>query len=338
MAVINYANRKAALVKIKCLSLGSDDGPHFEILSQAGFEVLRADRTRNLWEDDQLIAELRDCAGVIAGSEPYTPKVIEALPELRVIARAGVGFDAVDLAACDARQIVVTTTPGVNHHAVAEHAIALLMGVARGFPRLDQTVRTGSGPRIATPRVMGSTLGLVGLGRIGQAVATRAIGLGMTVLAHDPFANADFVTEHGIALVSFEDLLSQSDYISLHAPVTEQTRELINAETLASMKRGAVLINTSRGGLVDEPALIEALKSGQLRGAGLDVFAVEPLPTDSPLTQMNNVLLAPHVGGLDIESQRDTMIMAAETIVGLHQGKWPEGCVQNCRGVEGWSW
>ena len=234
--------------------------------------------------------------------------------------------------------MVVTTTPGVNHHSVAEHTIALLMGVARGFPDFDQRVREGRWKRIPYPRVMGSTIGLVGLGRIGQAVAIRAVGLGLKVIAYEPHADMEFCQKWSVDLVELEELFQRSDYVSLHCPATPETRRMMNAETFARMKRGSVLINTARGALVDEGALIAALQSGQLRGAGLDVFETEPLPVASPLTKMSNVLLAGHLAGLDIESQRDTLVMAAETIRGLRDGEWPEECIQNLRGATDWSW
>lgn len=324
--------------QVRCCALNSDEGPHFAILEREGFEVLPGNRDRNYWDEEQLIAELDGCAAVVAGSEPYTRRVLEALPALRVIARTGVGFDAIDLAAANERQIVVTTTPGVNHHAVAEHTIAMLMGLARGFPDLDQRVRTGRWQRIAYPRVMGCTLGLVGLGRIGQAVATRGVGLGLKVIACEPFPRPEFVKQWSIELVELDELLTRSDFVSLHNPATPESRRMMNAERFARMKPGAIFINTARGSLVDETALIGALQSGRLRGAGLDVFEQEPLPVDSPLTSMSNVLLAGHVAGLDVESQRDTLTMAAETILGLSRGEWPAECIQNLQGQSVWRW
>lgn len=324
--------------RVRCTALGADEGPHFDILPAAGFEVQPGRRSESLWKEEALIRELEGFQAVVAGSEPYTRKVLEASPELRVIARTGVGFDAIDLQAADDCRIVVTTTPGVNHHSVAEHTIALLMGVARGFPDLDQRVRSGAWKRIPYPRVMGCTLGLIGLGRIGQAVATRGVGLGMKVIATEPYPNQAFCQQWKIELVSLDELLARSDYVSLHSPATPETRKLMNTERLAKMKRGSVLINTARGSLIDEPALIAALESGHIRGAGLDVFEVEPLPTTSPFTQMSNVLLAGHVAGLDIESQRDTLIMAAETVRGLRDGEWPIECIQNLKGCKDWRW
>ncbi len=325
-------------MNVKCCALNSDEGPHFEILPKAGLAVHPGNRSANFWNAAELVEELQGCCSVIAGSEPYTVEVLKQLPDLRVIARTGVGFDAVDLAACDELGIVVTTTPGVNHHSVAEHTIAMLMGLSRGFPDQDQRVRTGNWKRIARPRVMDRTLGLIGLGRIGQAVATRAAGLGMKVIACEPYPEMDFVDKWGIELLELNDLFAAADYISLHNPLTEKSRKMMNAETFSMMKRGSVLINTARGALVDEDALVNALNSGQLSAAGLDVFDVEPLPVDSPLTKMSNVMLSGHVAGLDIESQRDTLTMAAETIIALKNGEWPQMCIQNLSGVKDWSW
>jgi D-3-phosphoglycerate dehydrogenase len=324
--------------KVRSLSLNSHNGPHYSILRANGFEVECAPKGKDLFKEDDLIDVLADCDAVVAGSERYTRRVIESAPKLRAIARSGVGYDAVDLAACDKAGIVVTITPGVNHHTVAEHTIALLMGVSRGFPEMDRRVRENRWLRIARPRVMGRTLGILGLGRIGRAVATRAVGLGLKVLAYDPYPNREFAEQWGVELTSFDDLLSRSDYVSLHSAASAQTRHMINAQTLARMKRGAVLINTSRGSMVDEKALYEALKSGQLRAAGLDVFEVEPLPLDSPLLKLDNVLLSGHVAGLDIESNEDTFVMLANTLVKLHQGSWPAECVVNLKGVTDWKW
>ncbi len=319
-------------------SIDSGTGPHLEILKAAGFDFSEVSRTRDLRRNEELIDALAHAEAVIAGAEPYTQRVIDALPGLRVIARSGVGFDAIDLAACDAAGVVVCTTPGVNHHSVAEHTFALLFGVARGFPMTDRRVREGRWKRVLGPRVMGSTLGIIGLGRIGQAVATRAVGVGMQVLAFEPQPNADFLAKWPVELVSLEDLLARSDYVSIHSPLTPQTRHLINAQTLARMKPGSVLINTARGALVDEAALCDALRSGHLRAAALDVFEVEPLPLDSPLLKFDNVLLAGHVAGMDNESKRDTFKMCAETLVTLYRGGWPAECIVNLRGVSGWRW
>lgn len=326
------------MVRVLCTALNAETGPHFQMLADAGHECCVPDRSRDLWNHDVLIETLRGFDALIAGSEPYPERVIAASPQIRVIARAGVGFDAIDLAACDAHNVVVATTPGCNHHSVAEHTIAMLMALGRGFPALDQEVRRGEWNRVPYQRISGSSLGLVGLGRIGQATAVRALGLGMKVVAFDPFAPEDFVRSNGITMVSLNELLQQSDFVSLHSPANAETRQLINRKTLALMKPSAVIINTARGPLIDEPALIEALQTGRIRAAGLDVFETEPLPPDSPLVSMSNVLLSGHVAGLDNESHDATWALGADIILRLLRGEWPAECIQNLRGRTDWKW
>lgn len=325
--------------RVLCTSLGAETGPHFELLRSAGFDPVLVDRSVRLWDEGNLIRMLAGAVAVLAGSEPYTRKVLDASPELRVIARMGVGFDAVDVAACDEAGVIVTTTPGVNHDSVAEHTFALLLGVARDFPRQDRGVRRGKWVRQALPRVQGSTLGIVGLGRIGRAVAWRGVGLGMKVVAFEPSPDEAFCDKWGIQVLSLDELLAKADYVSLHCPSTIESRHLMNAARIAQMKPGSVLINTARGPLIDEAALIEALKKGHLRAAGLDVFEQEPLPVESPLIQMENVLLAGHTAGLDQESHRDTFIMGSETIIALSRNvPIPAERIQNRRDVTRWRW
>ena len=325
--------------RVICTAKMCEFGPHFEILQAAGFEVDTVPTDVDLRkEPHRVVEQVQGYDAILAGAEVYSREVLEQLPDLKVISRYGVGFDAVDLAAADAQNIVVTITPGVNHHSVAEQAFALLMGIARMTRTQDLAVRSGEWERALTPRVWGSTIGIVGLGRIGQAVATRAIGMGMHVLAYDPFPNEEFAKAHQIKMLGLEELLKQSDYVTLHLPVTPDTVDLINRDTLAIMKPGSVLINTARGGLVDEVALVEALESGHLRAAGLDVFKKEPLPVESPLIKLENVLLSCHTGGLDQESHRDAYAMAAQNIVKLHQGEWPVECVVNLKETTGWKW
>jgi phosphoglycerate dehydrogenase-like enzyme len=185
---------------------------------------------------------------------------------------------------------------------------------------------------------MGRTLGIVGLGRIGKAVATRAAGLGLKLMAYELYPDTDFVERWQIQLVGLNALLESADIVSLHIPMSEDSHHMINAGTLARMRPGSILINTARGKLVDEQALCDALQSGHLQGAGLDVFDVEPLPHDSPLIGLSNVLLAGHVAGLDVESHNDTFSMAARTVLALHAGEWPADCIQNFQDRDDWTW
>ncbi|MBI3862051.1 MAG: phosphoglycerate dehydrogenase [Planctomycetia bacterium] len=316
------------------------EGPHNAIFAANGFSVAFPPANCDVFQEDGLIGQLKDVEAVVAGSEPYTPRVIESLPKLRMIVRAGVGFDAVNLAACDKAGIPVCTTPGVNHHSVAEHSIALLMAIARGFPLLDRKVRENRWDRKGYPRVMGKTIGILGLGRIGQATATRAVGLGMKVLALEPYPNHEFVKQWNIELVDLDTILARSDFLSLHLPMSAENHHIIDRARIAKMKKGVMIVNTARGPLINEADLCEALKSGQVAAAGLDVFEVEPLPLDSPLLKLDNVLVSGHVAGLDHESAHDTSKMCADLIVGLHQGRWPDGCVQNMKSGRpaGWKW
>lgn len=336
--MLTHLPEPALKPKVRICALDSNDGPHVSILQEAGFDVLPGSRSTAGWTEQEVIENVAGCDAVIAGAEPYTARVLDAAPTLRVIARTGVGFDAIDVQACDERGIVVCTTPGVNHDSVAEMAIAFIMGIGRGFPDFDMRVRRGEWKRVFLPRVMGKTLGIVGLGRIGRALVSRAVGLGMKVIATEPCPDSEFCGKWNVELAPLEELLRRSDYVSLHSPLTPETKHMMNAETFATMKPGSVLINTSRGGLVDETALVAALESGHLRGAGLDVFEVEPLPLTSPLIKMSNVLMAGHVAGTDEEARRASQKMAAELIVALRDGQWPEHAIQNLKGTSGWKW
>ena len=276
--------------KVLSTSVNADGGPHFDILAQAGFDVEAVDRSVDLFDEDTLISQMQGASAVSAGSEPYTARVIESLPDLRVISRSGVGFDAVDLAACDEKGVVVTVTPGVNHHAVAEHTIALLMGVARGFPERHDRVKGGRWFREPYPRVMGSTIGILGLGRIGKAIARRAEAFDMTIAYHGRSEQPEVAYRFEPSLV---ELARNSDFLIASCVGGESTRNLINKEVLEALGASGILVNVARGSVVDEPALISALQSGTLLAAGLDVFANEPHVPEE-LIQMPNIVLQPH--------------------------------------------
>lgn len=314
------------------------DLPCRRAIEDAGLEVVYPPNAMSLMDAADLLRQLDGVSAVLAGMEPFNREVLAA-SKLRVIARAGVGYDAVDMAAATEHGVVVTITPGTNEVSVAEQTLALLLGVMRGFPGRDQEVRSGVWKRIPLPRLAGKTIGLVGLGRIGRAVATRAQGLGLKVIASDPLADPAFTSKHEIRLVTLDELFAESDIVSLHTPATPETVHMINAKSLAKMKPGSVLINTARGSLVDEAALADALGSRHLMAAGLDVFDVEPLALDSPLLALDNVLLAPHMGGLDHESLEAMATMAGRSIAELYRGEWPgNGRVVNDNLRAGWKW
>lgn len=313
------------------------EGPYRDLLRAGGFEVVYPPEGLSLKEPPTLIEQLDGIDAVIASVEPYTREVLAA-SNLKVVARNGVGYDSVDMTAATELGIAVTCTPGANKGAVAEHAVALMLAVAHGYPARQEEVRSGRWQRRPLPRLAGKTLGLLGLGDVGKTVVPLALGLGLKVIAHDPVPDHEFVEQHAVELCSLDELLAKADVLSLHLPVTPETIDLINAETLGKMKPGAILINTARGGLVDEDALVDALASGHLAGAGLDVFKTEPLPVDSPLAQLSNVVLCPHMGGLDKESLKTMARLAADSIVRLRQGRWPERRVANPEVRAGWRW
>jgi len=317
------------------------EAPYIDMLVDAGFDVhFPEDPTfaRGLGPEEQAIEELSGVVAVIAGGEHLTAGVMAASPELRVIARCGVGFDRVDIAAATEHRVPVTITPTANHEAVAEQAIALIFGVAKNVAVNDANVRSGRWMTGLTKPLRNMTLGILGLGRIGRSTALRGQGIGMKVIATETQPDEDFVRRHEIELVDVDALFARSDYLSLHCPLNDETHGLINARSIKKMKPGSSLINTSRGGLVVEADLIDALKSGHLAGAGLDVFEQEPAKAENPLFKHDNVVLSPHLAGTDYRSMEDMGIEAAGCIIKLHGGEWPDGAVVNDELKSGWTW
>jgi phosphoglycerate dehydrogenase-like enzyme len=265
----------------------------------------------------------RDAAAILARLGVVTAGVIDAAPSLRIIARHGAGSDGVDLPAATARGVVVTTTGPANAGAVAEYTFALLLGWLRKVPAADAGMRNGQWSRDALvgAALEGRTLGIVGFGAVGTVVARIAHGFGMRVLAASP-GRANEVPAP-VAAVPLRDLLNQADIVSLHLRLTAENAGIIDAAALGAMKPGAVLVNTARGELVDEPALIAALRSGHLSGAALDTYATEPLPPTSELRRMPQVLLSPHVAGQTTEALRRVGLAAAQAILDEFDGRRP---------------
>ena len=278
-------------------------------------------------KEEELIDLLRGVVGVIVSSDPFTARVLQAADCLKVISRTGVGYDAIDVGAATARGIVVCTTPGVNRHAVADLALALILCCARKLAQNLAEVRRGGWTRHEGVDLQGKTLGLVGLGTIGKEVALRAKAFGMNILAYDIVHDLPFAERLGIVYTSLENLMRQSDFVSLHIFLSDATRHLINAERLALMKPTAHLINTARGGIVDTAALCQALAEKRIAGAALDVVEGEPVRADNPLTAFENVYLTPHFGGATADARRLSGIMAAENLICALQGGRPQGIV-----------
>jgi D-3-phosphoglycerate dehydrogenase len=265
-----------------------------------------------------------DAQGILARLGDVTKRVIEAAPRLRIVARHGVGVDAVDLAAATARGIVVTTTGSLNAAAVSEYTMALLMALQRHLPRADADMRAGKWNRdpLVGEEMEGQTIGIIGLGAIGTRVARHALGFNMRVIAYDPVGKPP--DDLAVEMVSLPALLARADIVTCHPRLTPETNRMIDAAAFAQMKQTAVLVNTSRGEVVDGAALIEALRSNRIRGAALDAFETEPLPAESPLRRLPNVVLSPHVAGQTHAAVARVAISAAQSILDELAGKRPE--------------
>jgi D-3-phosphoglycerate dehydrogenase len=287
----------------------SDSG--LQPLRAAGFRVEK----KTGLKADALYEALRDCEGLIVRSETkVTAELMEAAGKLRVIGRAGVGVDNIDVPAATARGIVVMNAPDGNTITTAEHTIALLIALARSVPQANASLRSGKWERkrFIGVELQGKTLGVVGLGRIGRVVAGRASAFGMNIVAYDPFMSPEQARDLEIELAPLDDVFARADFLTLHTPLTTETRGIVGREALSKMKQGARIINCARGGLVDEQALYEAIKSEKIAGAALDVFEQEPPPVDHPLLQLEEVIVTPHLGASTTEAQEGVAFTVAE--------------------------
>jgi D-3-phosphoglycerate dehydrogenase len=287
----------------------SDSG--LQPLRDAGFAV---EKKTDL-SPEELRDHLHGAEGLIVRSETkVTADVMDAAKRLRVIGRAGVGVDNIDVPAATARGIVVMNAPDGNTITTAEHTIALLVALARRVPQANSSLKSGKWERkkfIGT-ELQGKTLGIIGLGRIGRVVASRAQALGMKIVAYDPFIAPEQTRDLEIESASIDDVLSRADFLTVHTPLTAETRGLIDKSALAKMKQGARVINCARGGLINERALYDAIKSGKIAGAALDVFEQEPPPSDHPLLSLDQVIVTPHLGASTTEAQEGVAFTVAE--------------------------
>src|ERR1700734_917774 len=251
----------------------------------------------------------------IRSTTKVTAKLLESARSLKVIGRAGIGVDNVDVPAATARGIIVMNTPFGNSITTAEHAVSLMLALARQIPEADASTRAGKWEKnkFLGVEIFGKTLGVIGCGNIGSIVADRALGMKMKVIAYDPFLSDERAIDIGVEKVDLEDLLRRADFITLHTPLTDKTRNIINADSLKLTKKGLRLVNWARGGLVEEAALYDALKSGHIAGAALDVFATEPA-SESPLFALPNVVCTPHLGASTTEAQENVALQIAEQI------------------------
>src|SRR3990170_4329711 len=253
---------------------------------------------------------------VVRSATKVTAEIIEAADNLKVIGRAGTGVDNIDTAAATKKGIVVMNTPGGNTITTAEHAVAMLVALARKIPQATASMRKGEWEKkkFEGTEITGKTLGILGVGNIGSVVAERAQGLRMNVLAYDPYLSQEAADRMGVEMVSLDELYKRSDFISVHVPLTNETKNLVNKTAFSKMKRGVKLINCARGGIVNEKDLLDAIKEGIVSGAALDVFEKEPTPQDNPLLGMEEVILTPHLGASTFEAQENVAIAIAEQI------------------------
>ena len=300
--------------------------PEQRVLASVGVEL----RPSQCKSEEEIIDLTREADAVLNCYAKMTARVIENLNQCKIIARYGIGVDNVDLAAASKARILVTNVPDYCIDEVSDHALALLLALARRIVAADRAVKAGAWDVVAHAgirRLRGQTLGLVGFGKIAKALASKVQPLGMKVLVYDPYLEPAAIASHGAEAVSFERLLVDADAVSIHVPLSPETRNMIGPRELARMKPTAFLINTSRGGIVDEQALAVALREGRLGGAALDVFSIEPPPSDHPLRQLPNMILTPHLAFYSRESVIELQTKAAEEVARALKGEPPRSPV-----------
>jgi D-3-phosphoglycerate dehydrogenase / 2-oxoglutarate reductase len=275
---------------------------------------------------EDILAIAHDADAVLVTYAKLPGELLKELKRCKVIGRFGLGVDNIDIRAAAQLGITVTYVPDYCQREVSDHAMALLLALARKIPLSNSLVQSGRWevpPIVPLRRLEGQVLGLIGFGNIPRALAPKAKAFGLTVITHDPYVSADVVAALGVESTSFEDLLGRSDFVSVHAPLLPATRGLMNAAAFARMKKGAFLVNTARGPLIDEPALVAALDSGRLAGAALDVVAVEPLAGDSPLLGRDNVILTPHTAFYSVEALEELQTKCANDVARVLSGETP---------------
>jgi len=300
-------------VVITARSFGQNDDTPFKILHENGFETVKIPVDRPL-SAEELIAHVKYADAIIVGNDSVTKEVIDAAGNLKMISRYGVGYDNVDLAEAKRRGIVVTNTPNTNDNSVADLVFALALAMARQIPAVSATVKSGGWNRLMGYELWNKTMGVVGTGKIGRGVIQRARGFNMRVLCCDVKPDQDITGQFGAIYCSLHDLLKESDVVSIHVPLNKDTKGFIGKIELELMKPTAFLINTARGGIVDEQALYEALAAKTIAGAALDVMEHEP-PAGSPFLELENCLITPHIGGYTTDAIKNMGVTAANNVV-----------------------
>ncbi len=297
-------------------------GAHHDLLNGSGLEIVRARGPLSESDMLELISEQGPFEGTLNGDDAFTPKVIDALlPQCRCLSKYGIGLDKIDVAHCTSKRLPVLFTPGVNHTTVAEHAVGLMVAVAKHFWLHTSHVKQGRWTRQTGKELMGKTLGVLGMGRIGKEVIVRAAAFGMKTIAFDMFWDDAFAAEHGVERAdSPQAVLQRAEVLSLHLPMNEQTTGYLNSERIALMPDGAIVVNTARGGLIDEAAVAESCRSGKLYGYGTDVLDAEPIEAPHPFKEIDNIIITPHVGSRTFESVERQALRATNNLINFLNG------------------
>lgn len=309
-------------ILLSTTSFQDTPGKHHDVLNASGFEVVRERGPLSEERMLELVITNGGFDGLLNGDDRITARVIDAaLPRLRVIAKYGIGLDSIDVAYASSKKLPVLFTPGVNETTVAEHTIGLMIAVAKNFWFHMKAVKEGKWSRQTGCELYGKTLGVIGLGRIGKEVVKRANAFGMTCIGQGNYWDEDFASQYNLKRVATrEEVLKQADVVSLHTNLTAETRGFVNKNTLALLKDGSILINTGRGGLVVDQDIVDACKSGKLRGYGTDVLDPEPMKTPHVFQSVDNIIVTPHVGSRTNESVERQGLRAARNIVNFLKG------------------
>jgi D-3-phosphoglycerate dehydrogenase len=294
-------------------------GPHHDRLESQGYEIVRE---RGPLPEQKMLELAGEFDAFLCGDDAITRQVIDlSLPRLKVISKYGIGLDKIDVEYATEKKIPVLFTPGVNHTTVAEHTFGLLLGITKTVVETAAAARQGEWKRLTGHEIMGQTMGIIGLGRIGKEVATRAKAFGMPVIAFDPYWDEEFATEHGIQrCATMDDVLTGADVVSLHCFLSDETRGMINTDKIAEMKDGVIVLNCARGELVETADMVTALHSGKVGGYGTDVLDVEPPPADHPLLTAPNCVITPHIGSRTYESVVRQAMRSTDNLINFLNG------------------
>lgn len=298
-------------------------GEGLRILKDYGCEIIENTKGRP-YTAEELLEIAPSLDGAIAGVETWDEAAFSAAPKLKALARFGVGCDNIDLESAKRHGVKVANCPGLNSNSVAEHTLAMLLALLRQVPQLNSSVRRGEWRRMVFPELRGRTVGLLGFGSIGRRMAHVLSGFDVELLAYDKFPSREAAEKLGVTLLGFDEVISRSDFITVHLPSTPETARCIDRESLSKMKDGVFIINTARGILADEGAVCEALASGKLGGYASDVYEKEPIMPDNPLLAFDNYICSPHLAGESLVSYRDTGLLTAKNIVAVLSGGEPD--------------